>query len=159
VKQSTIANRNFDKNDPNWLFTTIQTDTLEDEAELFNLGFEVTTTFFELIVGSFFPSNMANYPYDYKFTSIEFMASPKTKVYQRETYDLLMALGDIGGVNEALTILIGSLIGGFAMISEQSLLAKYRYKYNTEKKDSEIAVQPYLEGRYFYNLVFCCCKD
>jgi len=48
-----------------------------------------------------------------------------------------MAFGDVGGFNEALTVLIGSLIGGFAMIKEQSLLAKYLYRYNTENKNHE----------------------
>jgi len=59
-----------------------------------------------------------------------------------------MAFGDVGGFNEALSLLIGSLIGGFALITEQSLLAKYLYKYNTETKESKIVVPSCLEGRY-----------
>ena len=48
-----------------------------------------------------------------------------------------MAFGDVGGFNEAITILIGSLIVGFATITEQSLLAKYLYRFNTDKKNKE----------------------
>jgi hypothetical protein len=61
---------------------------------------------------------MASYPFNYKFTSIEFGAKETTKIYQRVTYDLLNAFGDVGGVSECLKLIVLFFVASFADISE-----------------------------------------
>ena len=78
---------------------------------------------------------MASYPDNYKFTSIEFGAEEKRKVFQRTTYDLLEAFGDVGGVYECLRIFLSAIIASFSVFVEQSLIAKYLYRYDKEGKD------------------------
>jgi len=91
---------------------------LADEAELVNFGFEKETPVTQFYVKEFRPSLMADYPFNYKFTSVEFGASPTRKIYQRVTYDFLNAFGDIGGVNEFVHLFLAVFIGGFSLITE-----------------------------------------
>jgi hypothetical protein len=110
--------KQFDKNDPNWLSTKIQSDMLADEAELVNFGFEKETIVSTFKTFGFQPSLMVDYPYNYKFTSVEIGARPTRKVYQRVTYDFLNAFGDVGGVNEFLRLLLVSFIAGCSVTIE-----------------------------------------
>lgn len=53
-------------------------------------------------------------PYSrYKFTSLEVNFSPHSAVVQRDTYSILDWLGDLGGLFDALLIIIGLLVGPF----------------------------------------------
>jgi hypothetical protein len=61
---------------------------------------------------------MADYPYNYKFTSVEIGARPTRKVFQRVTYDLLNAFGDVGGVNEFLRLIIVYFVAGLSLTIE-----------------------------------------
>jgi hypothetical protein len=60
---------------------------------------------------------MADYPNNYKFTSVSIEASYHKKVYQRLTYDLLQTFGDVGGINEFFRVALGFLISGFAAVT------------------------------------------
>jgi len=48
----------------------VQEDSLEDEAEVINLGFEAESSTLKFEPQEFRPSVMADYPLNYKFTSI-----------------------------------------------------------------------------------------
>jgi len=56
---------------------------------------------------------MKTYPNNYKFTGVIFDASETSEITQRETYDFLLAAGDIGGVNEILFLFLTILVSGF----------------------------------------------
>jgi hypothetical protein len=113
-----LVSRQFDKNDPNWLSSKIQSDLLADEAELINFGFEKETLVNTFGVYEFRPSLMADYPFNYKFTSVEIGARPTRKVYQRVTYDILNAFGDVGGVCEFLRLIIVFFVTGCSLTIE-----------------------------------------
>jgi hypothetical protein len=70
---------------------------------------------------------MADYPFNYKFTSVEVGSNSNSKIYQRVTYDLLNAFGDVGGVNEFLKLALYFFIGSFATITQEALITKYLY--------------------------------
>ena len=122
-----------------------------------NFGFEEErdATFFK--AAEFRPSLMATYPLNYKFTSVEIGASDTRKVYQRKTYDLLNAFGDIGGINEAIRICLQFFVVGISLTVEQSLIAKYLYRQSRDN-NGQVSVPKYLEAKYIFNRIFFCCK-
>ena len=81
VNETILTQRQFDKHDPNWLNAHIRSDLLADEAELVNFGFEKETPVTTFYVEEYRPSLMASYPYNYKFTSVEYGAQATRKVY------------------------------------------------------------------------------
>jgi len=91
------------------------------------LGNEEETEYATLHVNEFRTSQMKNYPNNYKFTGVIFDASSTREVTQRETYDLLLAAGDIGGVNEIIFLFMTFLVSGFSRVSLKSKLAKHLY--------------------------------
>jgi hypothetical protein len=95
---------------------------------LFNFGIEDEEIFYSITYSAFRPSLMADYPDNYKFTSIDLGVSTSIKKTERTTFDLLQLFGDVGGVNEFAKIVVGTLLSGFAYITGTSLLAKGLYK-------------------------------
>ena len=79
---------------------------------------------------------MISYPFNYKFTSVDIAANSLQKVFQRETYDLLAAFGDVGGVNEFLKLVFYFLIASFATIKERSLITKYLFSEKVKDVDT-----------------------
>ena len=49
---------------------------------------------------------MADYPDNYKFTSVDIMTSTTILKTERTTYGLLEAFGDVGGLNEFVKLFI-----------------------------------------------------
>jgi len=70
---------------------------------------------------------MKTYPNNYKFTGVIFDASETSEITQRETYDFLLAAGDIGGVNEILWLFLTIVVSGFSNVTLKSRLAKHLY--------------------------------
>jgi hypothetical protein len=115
------------------LESKIRNDELHDESDYLNFGFETPSSATSFSLHEFRPSSMASYPEWYKFTSVELGASPTRKIYQRVTYDLLNAFGDVGGVNEFFRLFLTIFISGVSLITQQSLVAKYLYRYSGDK--------------------------
>jgi hypothetical protein len=76
VNELKLFTQQFDKEDPNWLSTSIRTLELADEAALLNFGFAKEKTISDFEVGRFHTSSGANYPLDYKFSSLNIETNP-----------------------------------------------------------------------------------
>lgn len=123
------------------------------------MGIDESSSIYNFKIEDFSSSLMNDYPLNYKFSSISISASPVGKSTQRSTYDILAAFSDIGGLNEFIRTFLGLVISGFSMIQSQALITNHLFKYNTEKKeDSEIKPPRYLEVKYAFNALFCCCQ-
>ena len=64
----------------------------------------------------------------YKFSSIEFNLDNRIGVVQRETYDLLSWLGDIGGLIDALKYAVQFIMAPYAAFSAKSTLLKSLFR-------------------------------
>jgi hypothetical protein len=65
---------------------------------------------------------MGDYPNNYKITSIGVLMSYDKRLIIRKTYSLLEFLGDLGGLNEALTRLATFLIGFYETLQYFDIL-------------------------------------
>ena len=63
-----------------------------------------------------------------KFTSVTIDLSPNLVVVQRETYDLLTWLGDVGGIADALYLLGNIILMPFTAYSFQSNLLSRMFR-------------------------------
>jgi hypothetical protein len=72
-------------------------------------------------------SSWNTYPDHYKLFGIEIMLSPDIGRNDRETYDLLSYLGDLGGLVEILKILLGAFAFPFSGLRLQALLTNRLY--------------------------------
>ena len=64
----------------------------------------------------------------YKFSSIEFNLDQRIGITQRETYDLLSWLGDIGGLIDALKYAVQFLLAPYAAFNAKSTLLKSLFR-------------------------------
>ena len=64
----------------------------------------------------------------YKFSSIEFNLDKRIGVVQRETYDLLSWLGDLGGLIDALKYAVQFLLAPYAAFSSKSTLLRSLFR-------------------------------
>jgi len=69
--------------------------------------------------------------------------------------DVLMAFGEIGGLNEIILMFLSTIIGGFSVINSQALITNTLFK---TKKQTIIPVPEHLEAKFAWNSVFCCYK-
>lgn len=105
----------------------IQANELQDETNLVNLG-QYTMSYFKTVEKMFYKgfesikSTQDTYPANYKFKGLVFRASNTGTSTDRETYDMLSAIGDSGGFNEILTMFLGLIAARFALINEQATM-------------------------------------
>ena len=105
---------------------------LEDESSYLQYGQTVETEYFNFKMKETLPSGWINYPTEaspntlYKFISVEINLSLDLISWERSTYNVLDWLGDLGGLYDALFILLKALlspIAGFTLYS--TLLTKF----------------------------------
>lgn len=70
----------------------------------------------------------------YKFTSAEVNFSPDLKTIYRQTYSALDWLGDIGGLTDALMIIIGALTLPVATFALKAKLLSYLFRFRESEK-------------------------
>jgi hypothetical protein len=71
-----------------------------------------------------------------KFMGIELILSPDIASLDRETYDLLSYLGDLGGLVEMLKLLLGVLASQFSALRLKAILINRLYHSDDSLKES-----------------------
>ena len=61
---------------------------------------------------------------EYKFASLEIVASPTTHLVSRQTYNILEWLGDVGGLNDSLYIIAQLILVPFTSFYNSSFLTR-----------------------------------
>ena len=121
-------NQQIDEKIPNWVNSKVQINELEDESQVFQVGFSQDYTFHDYSHFLPQPSSWNKFPTKedpsrrYKFTSLEVNMSLDKLVVNRESYSLLDWLGDLGGLFDALRIICLVLIYPVSTFSLQSTL-------------------------------------
>lgn len=113
---------------------------LSDETSIIQLGYSSDKELYKHHIESPKISSWTAFPTvdepgrRYKFTSVEVNFSPDLKTIYRQTYSALDWLGDIGGLNDALMLIIGALtlpVATFALKAKLlSSMFKYRESYH-----------------------------
>ena len=115
-RTSNVQNIMFNERSPSWIQGLVAVDRFEDESQLINIGwpqeYDITTLIFN---GGLQQSSWVNYPYKYKFTSLDMYIRDTVMVTSRETYGLLDIFGDIGGVFTFFTLPLGFLLSSRAV--------------------------------------------
>ena len=102
----------------------LQKNTLVDETSIVKLGFDNELDFHQMTINLPQPSMWTNFPTAekplalYKYSSLNLYMSQDTKIFNRETYGFLDFLGDLGGLNDSLTVILSRIvnpIAGFAL--------------------------------------------
>ena len=124
-RYSTFINQQFDEQTPSWAGGFIQQNLLVDQTDFFRWGEgEVEKSFNTIKWDLPVPSSMTIYPSkekpdgQYKFCGFNLLISVDSQITERETYQLLEWMGDIGGLLDAL-LYLGRII--IAPITSYSL--------------------------------------
>ena len=78
----------------------IHHEILEDETDLIQSGYSQERHLSSLNIGESYSSSWTRWPSRYKFFSLLLNVNDEVTVVNRQTYDLLTYLGDIGGLLE-----------------------------------------------------------
>ena len=101
---------------------------LEDESSLLQFGQYTEETFYTFSIGMPQPSAWNTFPTPenpgakFKYVGIDIWLSPNLKLWTRETYAILDYLGDLGGLYDALYILLNIVAAPIATYRFQSSL-------------------------------------
>ena len=132
----------FDPLRANWFKTYVDTQTLQDEVKLFQLGLETETyEYYKVNYGPQLPSTNKFWPSDeepdnkYKFTSIALYLNQDVVVTERSSKDLLEYLGDLGGLYDALRVIAGLLVSPIATIALNAGLLQRTFKVISKLSD------------------------
>ena len=114
-------------------------------------------------------SSWTDYPHLYKFMSIHFYVNPNVKTIERQTYDFLSLLGDIGGLIEILFYSLRLFLLPFSAIQMRALLTNRLYHIaqgthethkglmdNVPNSNLQISIPPYLDLAYLRYKFACC---
>ena len=75
---------------------------------------------------SLWPSSSNVWP-NYKFIGIEIIFNPDLKTIDRQTYDLLMFLGDVGGLDFSMYIFGWLLISSYSQFNAYANLISFLF--------------------------------
>lgn len=123
----------FDKEKPSFINGLINKLQIEDEIEYLQYGEEHEYELFNFDWGNLESSAWTNYPSRYKFTGLEILLNFDLVIYNRETYDTLQWLGDLGGLNDALSVFGRVAVSGFAAFNSGSFLVSQLYSQSSPK--------------------------
>ena len=127
--------------------SSVQTHLIEDEIEYLYLGVEELRSFFSFDFDRLYLSYEDTFPEAYKFAGFSIFRSFDEEVIQRETYDILNFLGDVGGLETVLTIVGGFIIASLINFITQSRFFEKLYYYRPS--DNLNVVQPTLESQTY----------
>ena len=91
------------------------------------------TDFFDYKITKPEISAWTNYPKFYKFTSLQLLISYDQVITERETYDMLEYLGDLGGLMEALLLIGHFIMAPILAYSVKNQLATLIFKQKIEE--------------------------
>ena len=74
---------------------------------------------------------------DHKFGSLEITASPKTTIISRQTYSILEWLGDVGGLNDSLFVIVKLILGSFTSFYNSSFMTRKIFRFQKKVSDQE----------------------
>lgn len=82
---------------------------------------------FQLKLGLPFISTFNQFPTRWKICALQINLSYDQNVISRQTYDLLLFLGDIGGLNGALAVLGTLIVGWYSQFNADSFIVTTLY--------------------------------
>ena len=80
--------------------TTVRIDEIDDQIDFiqFSTGQTIVENFFTWLPGPLDPSTWTNFPTRYVYFRLVFFVDPSQNIINRQTYDLLAFMGDLGGL-------------------------------------------------------------
>ena len=136
IKESVLVNQQIDVSKPNWFGGKLRRDQLEDEADYIKLGSSDPVDYLSFIVNKPQISAWTTFPKKYKYTSFEVTLSFDTVITNRETYDFLEYLGDLGGLLEALMWFGNVVMFPIITYYVRNAVASQIFLYKPKKGDS-----------------------
>ncbi len=122
VKESIVVSTHLTFNNPQTIEAVITNAEVQDQVNFFQYGQSTFYNFWNLLYRPTRPSSSNEFPTNYKLVGIEFSVSPDLIYINRQNYNLLSFLGDIGGLDSTLEIIGAILIGGFSKSNAYSHL-------------------------------------
>lgn len=101
-KEAVFKNVQFDHKNPNFIHSEISLTEVQDEISYLQIGQFDEVEFFKLDIGNIEPSSWIQWPTRYKFTGVEVLLDFDKREVNRNTYDTLAMLGDVGGLQQGL---------------------------------------------------------
>ena len=143
-RESTLSNTQVSETVPNWVRTSIMRNILSDETQLIQLGYSEEKELYKHQIENPKISSWTAFPTAenperrYKFTSTEINFSPHLKTIYRQTYSGLDWLGDIGGLTDAMMIIVGGLTFPVTTFALKAMLlsSMFRYRESEQKEPS-----------------------
>lgn len=85
-----------------------------------------------MVVGAPFISTWNEFPHRYKIAGLQINLSHDLNIYSRQTYDVLMFLGEVGGLIECLAVMGTIMIGWYSIFNANSYLVTALYQQSTD---------------------------
>jgi len=117
---------------PHWIPSYISEKRFEDDSHWFMQGLEKEHRFWQWTMATAKPSIYTDWGTKWKVTAIEIYFEYDLEHFNRETYNFLVFLGDMGGLYDALLI-----IGALCVSKVSSIIyTLYAYEHIFIKRDS-----------------------
>lgn len=131
VEESLVSAIPFDTSFPSIVQGIVQREKLEDSVHFLQIGNKVDYEWYSLTAGLPFISTWNQFPNRYKICGLQINISHDQTVTNRQTYDLLMFLGEVGGLNSILMLMGVLIIGWFSAFNSDSYLVSVLYMQST----------------------------
>lgn len=135
LRQSNLLNIQVDEKSPNWINTLVQRNMLYDETQLLQFGYASESPFYSYTSKFPQPSAWNKFPTAespkerYKFTSVEVNFSLDTQHINRQTYNILDWLGDMGGLLDSLYMITAVIIYPISQFALKTKLLSQLFRY------------------------------
>jgi hypothetical protein len=113
----------------------VQKNVVEDETDFVQLGQNTETEFLTMRMGLPEDSAWTVYPEKYKFISMAVFMSSDSEVTNRETYEFLGYLGDIGGLIDVLRLGLAAIAYYFNQNRLNALLTSSLFHLNRAENE------------------------
>ena len=137
---------------PTWIQAQIQRNLLVDETALLQIGFFDEVVYNSLKFLPAKPSSWSKFPTEdcpdckYKFGSVNLFMSADQQVTERQTYNMLEFLGDVGGLFDALRYIGIISISSFVTFSMRAKLLSSLFRFVASiHHDKEKLKEPEIE--------------
>lgn len=114
------------------LLTEVKRKVVQDNTDYLQFGQNKDTEFWDFETVKSTISAYNNFESKYKIIGIQIQTSFAQMTYQRQTYDILNFLGDIGGLDSILTSIAILLMNHYSTLKMKSHLLTKLYKKSTE---------------------------
>ena len=133
-RYSTILGTQFDETKPSWAALEFVQTEMQDESTLLQLGYDEQTDLFSLnrvlpSISSWNVHPSTSALGRYKFISVEVNMFQQILVINRETYDLLSWLGDVGGLTDAFLLICSFILAPFKKFNTSSFILQFLFRY------------------------------